>query len=78
MNSISVKNLIISTLNDYGISLAIILASIILILAGSLIFREGYKFLTDQSYTLGGYYLRKVPYKGYNRFRSKKWNMEHM
>jgi hypothetical protein len=35
-------------------------------------------WLSDNSFSIGGYYMHDLPYKGYNRFRSKEWNMEHM
>jgi len=33
---------------------------------------------SDRSLKIGGFYVRDLPYKGYKRFRSEKWNMEHM
>jgi len=38
-------------------------------------FRE---YILDESFSIHGFYLRKVPFKGYHRFRSQKWNMKHM
>lgn len=32
----------------------------------------------DQSVRFGDLYLASLPYKGYKRFHSKKWNMEHI
>lgn len=31
----------------------------------------------DNSYQIHGFYLKNTPYAGYNRFRSRKWNMKH-
>jgi len=31
----------------------------------------------DFSARVGGFYLLRTPYKGYNRFRSQKWNSQH-
>jgi len=78
MNSENVKNLILETGTTFGLSLLAILGSILAIMVGTLVFREGWRFLKDQSYSAGGYYFRKLPYAGYHRFRSKRWNMEHM
>ena len=78
MGATAVKNLILIGIRDFGSSLLLIVGACLVIGVGMFIFREGRRFLTDQSYSLGGYYLRSVPYKGYHRFRSKKWNMEHM
>ena len=35
------------------------------------------KSVADRSFRVGGFYVRDVPYAGYNRWRSEKWNMEH-
>lgn len=32
----------------------------------------------DRSGQIGGFYYWNTPYKGYNRWRSRTWNMEHM
>jgi len=32
----------------------------------------------DESLRIGGFYLRKLPYKGYKRFHSQEWNLKHM
>ena len=37
-----------------------------------------YNAIHDRSFRIGGFYVRDVPFKGYNRFRSQQWNMEHM
>jgi hypothetical protein len=78
MGAEQAKNIILGAGSDFGLSLLAIVGACLIIGIGMLIFREGRRFLTDQSYSLGGYYLRNLPYKGYHRFRSKKWNMEHM
>lgn len=33
--------------------------------------------ISDNSFMIGGFYMKSVPYKGYHRFRSQKWNSEH-
>jgi len=63
-------------------NLLLILASFLFIPLVFLIidfgWRELRRAMTDQSYSIGGFYLRRTPYAGYHRFRSKRWNMEHM
>jgi len=34
--------------------------------------------VADRSFRVFGFYVRDVPYRGYNRFRSQQWNLEHM
>jgi len=31
----------------------------------------------DESARVGGFYVARTPYKGYKRFHSQEWNMEH-
>jgi len=78
MDATSVKLLLIEATLDFGGVLVLILGSVIMIGIGALIFKVGWGWLHDQSYSIGGYYLHNLPYKGYKRFRSKAWNMEHM
>jgi len=77
MNAENTKNLIVDMAQDFGETLIIVLGAVITIGLGMLIFREGFKLLKDQSYSIGGFYVRNLPYKGYNRWRSKKWNLEN-
>lgn len=78
MDANSVKLLIVSSALDFGGVLVLILGSVIVIGLGALIFKIGWGWLHDQSYSIGGYYLHNLPYKGYHRFRSRQWNAEHM
>jgi len=78
MNAETGKTILINGLEDFGASMLIILGSVILIMVGFLIVKRGWKALIDNSLEIGGYYVGSLPYKGYKRFRSKKWNMEHM
>lgn len=48
-----------------------------LVLALFLILWGVYKTM-DMSGRIGGFYYARTPWRGYNRFRSQKWNMEHM
>jgi len=78
-------NLILNIATEYGTKLILILSYVILIGLGYLVFNFGwdqvqkvlYTNLSDRSMKIGGFYLWKTPYKGYNRFRSQKWNTEH-
>jgi len=74
----SIETLITSTLTDFGASVLVILTAVIGLAIAYVAFRFGFnKLLFDQSLMVGGFYLRKTPYKGYNRFRSKQWNMKN-
>jgi len=78
MDANSVKLLLLSATLDFGSALLLLIGACLVIGVGVLIFKIGWGWLHDQSYSLGGYYLHNLPYAGYKRFRSKKWNMEHM
>lgn len=71
-------NVILNSLIDFGTALLAVLGVILGLGLGYLIFKFGWKRLTqDKSLMIGGFYLRNTPYKGYNRWRSKSWNMKH-
>lgn len=79
MNATTATSLLLTSLNDFGLSILVILGAVLIIGIGVLIFHYGWDRLAhDQSLEIGGYYVRNLPYKGYKRFHSKKWNMEHM
>lgn len=78
MNASNAQAVILNAIQDFGTSLLYIVGACLVIALGVLIFKIGWGWLNDKSYSLGGYYLHNLPYKGYKRFRSKKWNMEHM
>jgi hypothetical protein len=70
--------MIVGAVTDFGAGVLAVLTATIVLGVGYLVFRFGWdRVLHDQSLTVGGFYLRKKPYKGYNRFRSRKWNMKH-
>lgn len=77
MDANDTQTLIIDNVAVYGYAVLSIIGAILVISIGYLVFRYGWKLVCDQSLEIGGYYLRKTPYKGYNRFRSKAWNMKH-
>jgi len=82
MNATSTALLIVNKMNEYGVAVIVILGSFLTVALSMLVFRLGFSYIhrlaTDQSLTIGGIYVRNLPYPGYKRFRSKKWNLEHM
>jgi len=78
MSTTDTLTLITSTLSEYGSAILVILGVFLGFGIAYLVFRVGYGWLMDNSYSIGGYYLHNLPYKGYHRFRSRSWNMEHM
>lgn len=78
MSPTDTQNLILTGATTFGTSVLVILASLIVIIIGYLVFRKGINaLLYDQSLQIFGFYVRKTPYKGYNRFRSMEWNMKN-
>lgn len=64
-----------------GIGLAAILIGLASLFGLAFGITKLIKYITgpswDRSGQIMGFYYAKTPYKGYNRWRSKKWNMEH-
>lgn len=77
MNTLSSLDLITSAFVSFGTALIALVGLFLGTALGMLIFHIGKKFLMDESFMVGGYYLRKTPYKGYNRFHSQSWNSTH-
>lgn len=78
MNNVSVQNLLLNSLEDFSSSVLVIIGSVLIMGIGYLVFKFGYeKIIKDQSLMIGGFYLRKVPYKGYNRWRTRNWNLKN-
>jgi len=67
--------LLYETLIVYGTVLLIFAGYTIALGLAVLVFNYGWRLIKDRSFTIGGFYVRDLPYKGYNRWRSKKWNM---
>ena len=79
MTTEAITNEILGAVSSFGVAALAILGALIVLMVGFLVFKKGmHALLHDQSLSIGGYYLRNTPYKGYNRFRSQKWNMAHM
>lgn len=73
-----VREIVIQAATDFTTEALLVLVAIIGIGVGLLVFNFGIsKLLYDQSLMIGGIYVRKLPYKGYKRFRSKAWNMKN-
>jgi len=77
MNANIIQIIITNGIIEYSNEMIIIVSSIIVIIIAFFVLKVCLSVLKDESFNLGGFYLRKTPYKGYNRFRSRKWNMEH-
>lgn len=78
MNLNDTQNLITQAITQYGLAVLGIISAIIVIALAYLVYRKGYDMVFhDSSLMIGGYYIRSKPYKGYNRFRSKSWNIKN-
>jgi len=74
-----VSDVVIPNLTQYGWSIFYVLVAVIGISVAWLVFVYGRSMLRsfDYSGSLFGFYYAKTPYKGYNRFRSKDWNIKN-
>ncbi len=78
MNNLDTQSLIIQAITDFGQAVLGIISAIIIIALAYLVYKVGwYRLINDKSLMIGGYYLRNKPYKNYNRFRSREWNMNN-
>lgn len=84
MNITQSQSLIISTLLDFGLAVLAILGSVLVLGLAYLVFDFGYKtIIHGRTSRISSkiLFLDHVPfvkpYKGYNRLRSKRWNIEH-
>jgi len=72
------QNSILNSLIDYSQNIFIIIVCVLGIALAYLIFTVGFnKLFKDKSLNIGGFYVRNLPYKGYNRWRSQKWNSDN-
>lgn len=86
MNATNALNLILVATRDFGGSLLLILLAIMGIIVGVLIVKVGLNLVWHADGTtnwLGSHWswydqMTYSPYKGYKRWRSRKWNLEHM
>jgi len=75
----AITTLATTTLSDFGDEVLIVLSAIVGVAIAYFLYKFSYTIITGQS-GIGWAWLDKMtykPYKGYNRLRSKKWNMEH-
>jgi len=77
LNAASTTELIGQAAAQYSSSALIILGYVITIGVALIVCYWGWHKL-DNSAHVGGFYLKSLPFRGYHRFRSKRWNMEHM
>lgn len=77
MNFTATQDLILLAIGTLGASVVVIIATTLSLGVAYLIFTYGWRLINDKSFMIGGFYIHNTPYKGYNRWRSKKWNMEH-
>lgn len=87
LTAASTTQLVSSGFAAYSTAALRILGYSMAILVGLLVCYWGYNQIAniarDKSARIhvprfGTFYLRSVPFKGYKRFRSERWNMEHM
>jgi len=77
MTNTAVTNLILNTIADWSFNAFLVISTGIGVSIGYLIYKFGWRLINDKSLIIGGFYLRNTPYKGYNRFRSRKWNIKN-
>jgi len=78
-NAASVNSQIGSSLTDYGNAALVIVGAVLVIGIAYLVFRFGWRKIRsfDRSGSIMGFYYWKKPYNGYNRFRSRSWNLKN-
>lgn len=78
MDASITRQILMDGIQVLSTELFIIFGTLITVIIGIYVFQQGlYIMIHDKSLNIGGFYLRNTPYKGYNRWRSKNWNMEH-
>jgi len=79
MDTTAIISLIVDTATAFGLAVLAVITTTLEIGVAYLLFTVGWnRLINDKPLMIGGFYLRNVPYKGYNRFRSKSWNMKKM
>jgi len=79
MDTLSIQTILTDSLTDLGASALVILTAVIGVAVAYYLFNFGRKLILGQTFTSWSWLDRMTykPYKGYNRFRSRKWNLEH-
>jgi hypothetical protein len=82
MDPVIMTNLIVASIGTLGFGFVTILTAFVVLGVGYMVFSFGWSLITGRT----GMFTRMLssvdrlvykPYKGYNRLRSRKWNMEH-
>ena len=80
MNISIITTLITDTLTSFALALVSILGAGIGIGVAYLVFRKGWLIIQGRTWQTFSPFLDRLtykPYKNYNRFRSRSWNVEH-
>jgi len=77
MNAHSIQTIIVNGISEFSNEMIIIASAVIVVIVAFVVLKLGLRALQDESFSLGGFYFRKTPYRGYNRWRSKSWNMKN-
>jgi len=77
MTAASTTSIVVSGMSQFSTAAVALLALSVGLAVGIFVYKWGSAILLDQSARIGGLYIRKLPYAGYHRFRSRRWNMEH-
>jgi len=85
MSAKAIRNLVLKNISDFSLTLLAIVGICLVIGVGVLIFRNGWQFIQGTTMPdvarMGWNRVDKFfykPWKGYKRYRSRKWNMEHI
>jgi len=85
MELTAIQSLMTSTLSDFGNEVLIVLTAVIGVAIAYFLFKFAWSQIITSTGTTSNLGKRWAwfdrmtykPYKGYNRLRSRKWNMEH-
>jgi len=71
-----------NSFSQAGLFLALVVGALVVAVAALMGLGYGISKLAvwitgDYSVRVGGFYLANTPYKGYSRWHSQKWNMDH-
>lgn len=79
MNLIAIKTLMTGTITAFGAQVLIVLSACLGVYVAYYLFNFALHWIKGTTGTNWAWLDRHtyLPYKGYNRFRSRSWNMEH-
>jgi len=80
MNLTAIKNLMTATLSAFGSQVLIVLTATLGIAIAYYLFKFSWRLIQGTTITNWAWLDRHIykPYKGYNRFHSRKWNVRKM